>query len=73
VSVSFLWVIVRLRTTADIGDTMRYRHEQMLREREQRMEQRAIAQAIEAALWATLSADEQHLWQVFSGAVADVR
>ena len=52
---------------------MRYRHEQMVREREQRMEQRARQQAVEAALWASLTADEQHLWQVFSLAVADVR
>jgi hypothetical protein len=52
---------------------MRYRHEQMLREREQRIARRATQQAIEDALWESLSAAERHLWQVFSSAVADVR
>jgi hypothetical protein len=53
---------------------MRYRHEQMIRAREQRNERRAESQqAVEAALWVSLSAAEQRQWLSFSRAVGRVR
>jgi hypothetical protein len=53
---------------------MRYRHEQMIRARQQRNEQRAERhQAVEAALWLSLTAAEQRQWLSFSRAVGRVR
>jgi hypothetical protein len=53
---------------------MRYRHEQMIRAREQRKERRAERQkAVEAALWVSLTAEERRLWLTFSRAVERVR
>jgi hypothetical protein len=53
---------------------MKYRHEQMIRAREQRKARRADKQrAVEAALWSSLTVDEMRRWLIFSGAVARVR
>jgi len=53
---------------------MRYRHEQMIRARDQRIERRAERQkAVEAALWGSLTADERNDWLLFSRAVERVQ
>jgi hypothetical protein len=52
---------------------MRYRHEQMMRAREERDARRREQQAkAEAAFRSSLTAEELWLWSVFSDAVARV-
>jgi hypothetical protein len=53
---------------------MKYRHEQMIRAREQRRAQRRERQEqVEAALKSSLTADEWRQWLIFSDAVARVQ
>jgi hypothetical protein len=47
---------------------MKYRHEQMMRAREQRRRQ-----LVETALWNSMTADERRLWRHYSEAVAQVQ
>jgi hypothetical protein len=52
---------------------MRYRHERMIRAREERKAQRLERQQdIEAVLRSSLTEDERRLWQVLSEAVGQV-
>jgi hypothetical protein len=48
--------------------TMRYRHQQMIRERELRSWQR-----VATTLWASMTADERRLWRDYSEAVGRVQ
>jgi hypothetical protein len=50
---------------------MKYRHERMVRAREDRA-RRCQQQEVEAALRAALTADEARLWQMLSDAVARI-
>jgi len=53
---------------------MTYRHEQMIRAREQRRARRRERQReAEAALMSSLTDEERRLWRVYSEAVARVR
>jgi hypothetical protein len=56
------------RRTSSEHLTMRYRHEQMMRSREQRSWQR-----VATALWDSMTADERRLWRDYSEAVARVQ
>jgi hypothetical protein len=52
---------------------MRYRHERMIRDRDERKRQRLARQReVEAALHGSLTHDERRLWAVFSDAVGRV-
>ena len=51
---------------------MKYRHERMIRAREERRRRR-LQQEVEAALREGLTKDEARLWQTLSDAVARVR
>jgi hypothetical protein len=51
--------------------TMKYRHEQMIREREQRRPSEPW-RLVAAALWGSMTADERRLWRSYSEAVAQV-
>jgi hypothetical protein len=51
---------------------MKYRHERMIRAREQRRTPEPWRR-IEAALWCSLTAEERLLWRSFSDAVGQVR
>jgi hypothetical protein len=54
-------------------ETMRYRHEQMIRMREHgRARVAAELRAVELSLWTSLSTAEQHRWRAYSGAVAAI-
>jgi hypothetical protein len=50
---------------------MKYRHERMIREREERRRRR-LEQEVEAALRASLTEDEARLWQMLSDAIGRV-
>jgi hypothetical protein len=50
---------------------MKYRHEQMIREREQRRPSEPW-RLVAAALWGSMTADERRLWRSYSEAVAQV-
>jgi hypothetical protein len=50
---------------------MKYRHERMIRARDERMRQR-LQQEVEAALRDSLTEDEARLWQLLSDAVARI-
>jgi hypothetical protein len=55
------------------GHDMRYRHERMIRAREERKAQRfAREQDVEAALRSSLTEAERRLWQVLSEAIGQV-
>jgi hypothetical protein len=51
---------------------MKYRHEQMIRARDDRIRHR-LQQRVESALRASMTADEARLWQRLSNAVGRVR
>ena len=51
---------------------MKYRHERMLRAREERARRR-LQQEVEAALRDSLTQDEARLWQTLSDAVGQIR
>ena len=54
-------------------DEMRYRHERMIGDRDERRRQRLERQReVEAALHGSLTDDERRLWQAFSDAVGRV-
>jgi hypothetical protein len=56
-----------------MDDSMKHRHEQMIRAREQRKARRIEQQKeAEAAFSSSLTAEERRLWHVFSDAVAQV-
>jgi hypothetical protein len=50
---------------------MKYRHERMIRARDERTRRR-LEQEVEAALRASLTEDEARLWRMLSDAVARV-
>jgi hypothetical protein len=55
------------------GHDMRYRHERMIRAREERKAQRFERQQdVEAVLRSSLTEEERRLWQVLSEAVGQV-
>jgi hypothetical protein len=55
------------------GHDMRYRHERMIRAREERKAQRFERQQdVETVLRSSLTEDERRLWQVLSEAVGQV-
>ena len=51
--------------------TMKYRHEQMIRRREQRRAPEPL-QLVAAALWGSMSVQERRAWRSYSQAVAQV-
>jgi hypothetical protein len=66
------WILTCPSTDTDDTEN-EYRHEQMIRAREQREVRRAERQkAVRAALWSSLTVEDRRLWLVFSGAVERV-
>jgi hypothetical protein len=51
---------------------MKYRHERMIRARDERTRRR-LQQEVEAALRESLTEDEARLWQMLSDAVGQIR
>jgi hypothetical protein len=62
----------RATQAADNSRTMKYRHERMVRARDERIRRR-LQQEVAAALRDSLTDDEARLWQMLSDAVGRVR